>query len=111
VSDVSRALDEISDQKLGLQSKLRDAEQSLNGLQMQRQALAGRLDHTIASNVQLYSDDDLRYRSLDDAHSKLTELRLQRSELLRNYSPTSEPVVRNQAAWAPTRSIRKSRPM
>jgi len=97
VSDVSRALDEISDQKLGLQSKLRDAEQSLNGLQMQRQALARRLDHTIASNVQLYSDDDLRYRSLDDAHSKLTELRLQRSELLRNYAPTSEPVVRNQA--------------
>jgi tyrosine-protein kinase Etk/Wzc len=97
VSDVGRALDEISDQKLALESKLRDAEQSLAGLQMQRQALADGLGHSIARNVQLYSDDDLRYRSMDDAHTKLTELRLQQSELLRNYAPSSEPVVRNQA--------------
>lgn len=97
INEADKELATLNDARYDLLAKQRDQNLQLALLNGQISTLQHQLGHSVPQYTEIYSDNDLRYRSLDDVNSKLVDLRQQEEKLLRNYQKTADPVVRLRA--------------
>ena len=81
----------LLEQRVGLDTSLKDAENRLVELQQKLTSLKKWM-HTVSENVPQYQETE-RYQIIDDAKSKLLELQLREQELIGSYNENSRLLV------------------
>lgn len=97
INEADKELGTLNDVRYDLLAKQREQNLQLALLNGQISTLQRQLGRDVPAKTEIYSDNDLRYRSLDDVNGKLVDLRQQEEKLLRNYKPDADPVVRLRA--------------
>lgn len=94
MSEAESEIVKLTDARYALQGHLRDEQMQEASLRGQLGNLGSSIKKHVPVRISLSSDNDLRFRAVDEVAAKLVTLRQQEEIMLRNYQENSDPVVR-----------------